>query len=74
MSKSGMKRQSSEILVPLGAEIRRLNVKEALTPNALIFGEVGIVVSLFCHQYGCIIGVARQRPEPHGLTRERLES
>jgi hypothetical protein len=52
-------------------EIKR---ERALTPNALILGKVGFMISLLCSQNRCIIGIARQRPEPHGLTWERLES
>ena len=46
----------------------------ALTPDALVLSKIGFIIPLFCDQNRFIVGVARQRPEPHGLTWERLES
>lgn len=66
--------ERSWILVPLGAEIRALSVKGALTPNTFILGKVGFMIFLLRGQNRRIICVARQRPEPNGLAWERLES
>ena len=53
---------------------KEIGCERALTPNALVLSKVGFMISLFRSQNGFIISVARQRPEPHGLTWERLES
>jgi hypothetical protein len=69
----GRYKQIRRELVP-GSGIKEIKSERALTPNALILSKVGFVVSLLCSQDRYIIGVARQRPEPHRLTWERLES
>ena len=59
---------------PLWSGNKEIKRERALTPNALILCKVCFMISLLRSQNRFIIGIARQRPEPYGLTWERLES
>jgi len=67
-------KEIGEILVPPWSGNQKTKREGALTPDTLVLGKVGFVISLLCSRNRCIVGVARQGPEPHGLTWERLES
>ena len=74
-------RQSKDITKEIERDIsppwsgnKEIKRERALTPDALILSEVRFVIPLLCSQNRFIIGIAGQRPEPYGLTWERLES